>query len=170
MSLLDSFTYTLIVFHRTFMQHLNPKILAHFSQLSYFHVRVFPPALEDPIAAENGTSEIVVSSAVEVNLAGKLLRPAGKIFIWSVIHMKLGFLVCCDSCSRPVLLLLWSCGCRPAVVGGKLDLEAWVDKFKILASNMSDGRQGSHKVQILSLNHLLKANSPKQKSHMVSFC
>uniref|UniRef100_A0A3P8QFN8 VWFA domain-containing protein n=1 Tax=Astatotilapia calliptera TaxID=8154 RepID=A0A3P8QFN8_ASTCA len=64
-------------------------------------------SLDDPIAAENGTSEIVVSSAVEVNLAGKLLRPA--------------------------------------VVGGKLDLEAWVDKFKILASNMSDGRQGSHK-------------------------
>uniref|UniRef100_A0AAX7V4N0 VWFA domain-containing protein n=1 Tax=Astatotilapia calliptera TaxID=8154 RepID=A0AAX7V4N0_ASTCA len=58
-------------------------------------------------SSENGTSEIVVSSAVEVNLAGKLLRPA--------------------------------------VVGGKLDLEAWVDKFKILASNMSDGRQGSHK-------------------------
>uniref|UniRef100_A0A3Q4GGH6 Calcium channel, voltage-dependent, alpha 2/delta subunit 2b n=1 Tax=Neolamprologus brichardi TaxID=32507 RepID=A0A3Q4GGH6_NEOBR len=58
-------------------------------------------------SSENGTSEIVVSSAVEVNLAGKLLRPA--------------------------------------VVGGKLDLEAWVDKFKILASNMSDSRQGSHK-------------------------
>uniref|UniRef100_A0A3Q4GG36 Calcium channel, voltage-dependent, alpha 2/delta subunit 2b n=1 Tax=Neolamprologus brichardi TaxID=32507 RepID=A0A3Q4GG36_NEOBR len=64
-------------------------------------------SLDDPIGAENGTSEIVVSSAVEVNLAGKLLRPA--------------------------------------VVGGKLDLEAWVDKFKILASNMSDSRQGSHK-------------------------
>uniref|UniRef100_A0A669E3F7 Calcium channel, voltage-dependent, alpha 2/delta subunit 2b n=1 Tax=Oreochromis niloticus TaxID=8128 RepID=A0A669E3F7_ORENI len=58
-------------------------------------------------SSENGTSEIVVSSAVEVNIAGKLLRPA--------------------------------------VVGGKLDLEAWVDKFKILASNMSDSRQGSHK-------------------------
>lgn len=96
------------------MQHLNPKILAHFSQFSYFHVCVFPPALDDPIGAENGTSEIVVSSAVEVNLAGKLLRPAGKIFIWSVIHMKLGFLVCCDSCSRPVLLftlILWMSSC-----------------------------------------------------------
>lgn len=34
-----------------------------------------------------------------------------------------------------------------SVVGVKLDLEAWVDKFKILASNVSDSRQGSHKVQ-----------------------
>ncbi|XP_023676819.1 voltage-dependent calcium channel subunit alpha-2/delta-2 isoform X1 [Paramormyrops kingsleyae] len=34
---------------------------------------------------------------------------------------------------------------KPAVVGVKLDLEAWVDKFKILASNQSDSRQVSHK-------------------------
>ncbi|XP_046882204.1 voltage-dependent calcium channel subunit alpha-2/delta-2b [Hypomesus transpacificus] len=34
---------------------------------------------------------------------------------------------------------------KPAVVGVKLDFEAWVDKFKILASNVSDSRQGSHK-------------------------
>ncbi|TMS19076.1 Voltage-dependent calcium channel subunit alpha-2/delta-2 [Larimichthys crocea] len=32
-----------------------------------------------------------------------------------------------------------------SLVGVKLDLEAWVDKFKILASNVSDSRQGSHK-------------------------
>lgn len=32
---------------------------------------------------------------------------------------------------------------KPAVVGVKLDLEAWVDKFKILASNHTDNRQGS---------------------------
>ncbi|KAA0711757.1 Voltage-dependent calcium channel subunit alpha-2/delta-2 [Triplophysa tibetana] len=31
------------------------------------------------------------------------------------------------------------------LVGVKLDLEAWVDKFKILASNVSDSRQSSHK-------------------------
>uniref|UniRef100_A0AAQ4R2Y3 VWFA domain-containing protein n=1 Tax=Gasterosteus aculeatus aculeatus TaxID=481459 RepID=A0AAQ4R2Y3_GASAC len=54
--------------------------------------------------AENGTVGILVSSAVEVNLGGKLLKPS--------------------------------------VVGVKLDLEAWVDKFKILASNVSDSRQG----------------------------
>lgn len=38
------------------------------------------------------------------------------------------------------------CGC-PSVVGVKLDLEAWVDKFKILASNVSDSRTGSHRVR-----------------------
>uniref|UniRef100_A0A3Q3NN01 Voltage-dependent calcium channel subunit alpha-2/delta-2-like n=1 Tax=Mastacembelus armatus TaxID=205130 RepID=A0A3Q3NN01_9TELE len=63
--------------------------------------------LDDPIGAENGTVGILVSSAVEVNLGGKMLKPA--------------------------------------VVGVKLDLEAWIDKFKILASNVSDIRQGSHK-------------------------
>lgn len=38
------------------------------------------------------------------------------------------------------------CHSALSVVGVKLDLEAWVDKFKILASNVSDSRQGSHKV------------------------
>uniref|UniRef100_A0A3Q1I058 VWFA domain-containing protein n=1 Tax=Anabas testudineus TaxID=64144 RepID=A0A3Q1I058_ANATE len=64
-------------------------------------------SLDDPLGADNGTAGILVSSAIEVNLGGKLLKPA--------------------------------------VVGVKLDLEAWVDKFKILASNVSDSRQGSHK-------------------------
>lgn len=40
-----------------------------------------------------------------------------------------------------------------SVVGVKLDLEAWVDKFKILASNVSDSRQGSHKVQHSAANY-----------------
>ncbi|MEQ2307809.1 Voltage-dependent calcium channel subunit alpha-2/delta-2, partial [Ameca splendens] len=65
------------------------------------------PSDDDPFGAENGTTGILVSSAVEVNLGGKLLKPS--------------------------------------VIGVKLDLEAWVDKFKILASNVSDNRQGSHK-------------------------
>uniref|UniRef100_A0A8C7XP37 Calcium channel, voltage-dependent, alpha 2/delta subunit 2b n=1 Tax=Oryzias sinensis TaxID=183150 RepID=A0A8C7XP37_9TELE len=56
-------------------------------------------------SVENGTIGILVSSAVDVNIGGKLLKPA--------------------------------------VVGVKLDLEAWVDKFKILASNTSDSRQGT---------------------------
>uniref|UniRef100_A0A3Q3G0W8 Calcium channel, voltage-dependent, alpha 2/delta subunit 2b n=1 Tax=Labrus bergylta TaxID=56723 RepID=A0A3Q3G0W8_9LABR len=64
-------------------------------------------SMDDPVGAENGTVGILVTSAVEVNLGGKLLKPS--------------------------------------VVGVKLDLEAWVDKFKILASNVSDSRQGSHK-------------------------
>ncbi|XP_045078929.1 voltage-dependent calcium channel subunit alpha-2/delta-2-like isoform X1 [Coregonus clupeaformis] len=68
-----------------------------------------PPraSMDDPVTSENGTIGILVSTAVEVNLGGKNLRPA--------------------------------------VVGVKLDLEAWVDKFKILASNVSDSRQGSQK-------------------------
>uniref|UniRef100_A0A8C6TE67 Calcium channel, voltage-dependent, alpha 2/delta subunit 2b n=1 Tax=Neogobius melanostomus TaxID=47308 RepID=A0A8C6TE67_9GOBI len=64
-------------------------------------------SLDDMVNGDNGTVGILVSSAIEVNLGGKLLKPA--------------------------------------VVGVKLDLEAWVDKFKILASNVSDGRQGTHK-------------------------
>ncbi|KAM4587391.1 voltage-dependent calcium channel subunit alpha-2/delta-2-like isoform 1-T1 [Odontesthes bonariensis] len=64
-------------------------------------------SFDDTVGAENSTVGILVSSTVEVNLGGKLLKPA--------------------------------------VVGVKLDLEAWVDKFKILASNVSDSRQGSHK-------------------------
>uniref|UniRef100_A0A8C7PZA5 VWFA domain-containing protein n=1 Tax=Oncorhynchus mykiss TaxID=8022 RepID=A0A8C7PZA5_ONCMY len=68
-----------------------------------------PPraSMDDPVTSENGTIGILVSTAVEVNLGGKNLKPA--------------------------------------VVGVKLDLEAWVDKFKILASNVSDSRQGSQK-------------------------
>lgn len=34
-----------------------------------------------------------------------------------------------------------------SVVGVKLDLEAWTDKFKILASNHTDNRQGSNTVR-----------------------
>ncbi|KAM4582748.1 voltage-dependent calcium channel subunit alpha-2/delta-2-like isoform 1-T1 [Fundulus diaphanus] len=62
---------------------------------------------DDSFGADNATTGILVSSAVEVNLGGRLLKPS--------------------------------------VVGVKLDLEAWVDKFKILASNVSDNRQGSQK-------------------------
>uniref|UniRef100_W5L2N2 Calcium channel, voltage-dependent, alpha 2/delta subunit 2b n=1 Tax=Astyanax mexicanus TaxID=7994 RepID=W5L2N2_ASTMX len=62
--------------------------------------------MEDPLITENGTVGILVTTAVEITVGGKVLKPA---------------------------------------VGVKLDLEAWVDKFKILASNVSDSRQGSHK-------------------------
>lgn len=43
------------------------------------------------------------------------------------------------------------------VVGVKLDLEAWTDKFKILASNHTDGRTGSSTV-----------NAPAQTVHFFS--
>ncbi|KAG7260720.1 hypothetical protein CRUP_029476 [Coryphaenoides rupestris] len=42
-----------------------------------------------------------------------------------------------------------------SLVGVKLDLEAWVDKFKILASNVSDSRQGSHKLAAFFQHSLL---------------
>uniref|UniRef100_A0A671KTR4 Voltage-dependent calcium channel subunit alpha-2/delta-2-like n=1 Tax=Sinocyclocheilus anshuiensis TaxID=1608454 RepID=A0A671KTR4_9TELE len=63
--------------------------------------------LDDLLISENGTVGILVTSAVEVVISGKTMKPA--------------------------------------VVGVKLDLEAWVDKFKILASNVSDSRQAAHK-------------------------
>ncbi|KAM4588556.1 voltage-dependent calcium channel subunit alpha-2/delta-2a isoform 6-T6 [Odontesthes bonariensis] len=53
---------------------------------------------------ENDTIGILVSTALEITLGGKTIKPA--------------------------------------VVGVKLDLEAWTDKFKILASNHTDNRQG----------------------------
>uniref|UniRef100_A0A4W6CIN8 Calcium channel, voltage-dependent, alpha 2/delta subunit 2a n=1 Tax=Lates calcarifer TaxID=8187 RepID=A0A4W6CIN8_LATCA len=55
---------------------------------------------------ENDTIGILVSTAVEITIGGKAIKPA--------------------------------------VVGVKLDLEAWTDKFKILASNHTDNRQGSN--------------------------
>ncbi|TNN83971.1 Voltage-dependent calcium channel subunit alpha-2/delta-2 [Liparis tanakae] len=55
---------------------------------------------------ENDTIGILVSTAVEITVGGKTIKPA--------------------------------------VVGVKLDLEAWTDKFKILASNHTDSHQGSN--------------------------
>lgn len=47
------------------------------------------------------------------------------------------------------------------VVGVKLDFEAWVDKFKILASNVSDSRQSAHKVRFfLEKRHYGRKTSP----------
>ncbi|XP_077081625.1 voltage-dependent calcium channel subunit alpha-2/delta-2b isoform X1 [Siphateles boraxobius] len=64
-------------------------------------------SMDDLLISENGTVGILVTTAVEVVIGGKTMRPA--------------------------------------VVGVKLDFEAWVDKFKILASNVSDSRPSSHK-------------------------
>uniref|UniRef100_A0A672N965 Calcium voltage-gated channel auxiliary subunit alpha2delta 2 n=1 Tax=Sinocyclocheilus grahami TaxID=75366 RepID=A0A672N965_SINGR len=66
-----------------------------------------PSTMDDLLISENGTVGILVTTAVEVVIGGKTMKPA--------------------------------------VVGVKLDLEAWVDKFKILASNVSDSRQAAHK-------------------------
>ncbi|XP_042785415.1 voltage-dependent calcium channel subunit alpha-2/delta-2 isoform X2 [Panthera leo] len=65
------------------------------------HGYVFKPPHQDallrPLELENDTVGILVSTAVELSLGGRTLRPA--------------------------------------VVGVKLDLEAWAEKFKVLASN-----------------------------------
>ncbi|XP_034022183.1 voltage-dependent calcium channel subunit alpha-2/delta-2a isoform X1 [Thalassophryne amazonica] len=61
---------------------------------------------DEQLNPENDTIGILVSTAVEMTIGGKTIKPA--------------------------------------VVGVKLDLEAWVDKFKILASNHTDNRQGSN--------------------------
>uniref|UniRef100_A0A8C0SMY5 Calcium voltage-gated channel auxiliary subunit alpha2delta 2 n=1 Tax=Canis lupus familiaris TaxID=9615 RepID=A0A8C0SMY5_CANLF len=65
------------------------------------HGYIFKPPHQDallrPLELENDTVGILVSTAVELSLGGRTLRPA--------------------------------------VVGVKLDLEAWAEKFKVLASN-----------------------------------
>uniref|UniRef100_UPI0037E78116 voltage-dependent calcium channel subunit alpha-2/delta-2a n=1 Tax=Semicossyphus pulcher TaxID=241346 RepID=UPI0037E78116 len=63
-------------------------------------------AKDELLNPENDTIGILVSTAVEITVGGKTIKPA--------------------------------------VVGVKLDLEAWTDKFKILASNHTDNRQGSN--------------------------
>uniref|UniRef100_A0A3B3ZY01 VWFA domain-containing protein n=1 Tax=Periophthalmus magnuspinnatus TaxID=409849 RepID=A0A3B3ZY01_9GOBI len=67
-----------------------------------------PYRTDEFLNPENDTIGILVSTAVEITVGGKTVKPA--------------------------------------VVGVKLDLEAWVDKFKILASNQTD-RQGTNQVQ-----------------------
>uniref|UniRef100_A0A671W7X4 Calcium channel, voltage-dependent, alpha 2/delta subunit 2a n=1 Tax=Sparus aurata TaxID=8175 RepID=A0A671W7X4_SPAAU len=63
-------------------------------------------ARDELLNPENDTIGILVSTAVEITVGGKTIKPA--------------------------------------VVGVKLDLEAWTEKFKILASNHTDNRQGSN--------------------------
>uniref|UniRef100_H3DBA9 Calcium channel, voltage-dependent, alpha 2/delta subunit 2a n=1 Tax=Tetraodon nigroviridis TaxID=99883 RepID=H3DBA9_TETNG len=58
------------------------------------------------LSSENDTTGILVSTAVEITVGGKTIKPA--------------------------------------VVGVKLDLEAWTEKFKILASNHTDNRHTSN--------------------------
>uniref|UniRef100_A0A8C6WJY2 Calcium channel, voltage-dependent, alpha 2/delta subunit 2a n=1 Tax=Neogobius melanostomus TaxID=47308 RepID=A0A8C6WJY2_9GOBI len=65
-----------------------------------------PYRTDEFLNPDNDTIGILVSTAVEITVGGKTVKPA--------------------------------------VVGVKLDLEAWVDKFKILASNHTDNRQGSN--------------------------
>ena len=71
---------------------------------------------------------ILVSTAVELSLGGRTLRPAGEYpgQRWGKTHWA----VCCPGRWALMAPLL-----SPIVVGVKLDLEAWAEKFKVLASN-----------------------------------
>lgn len=145
----------------------------------------FPSAARDELLnPENDTIGILVSTAVEIAIGGKTIKPAGglsslrgrenpnndtlnvkesedednytSVFVFFVT-------LCGHACSASIYcafmcICLWAF-CIPnvlhwiffpnfslSVVGVKLDLEAWVDKFKILASNHTDSRQGSNTV------------------------
>ena len=76
-------------------------------------------ALDDTLGPENGTVGILVSSAVEVNLGGKILKPAGKknVFIClkqtpglhlRPVYLKIHFFSSCCRCIQlcPVLSAL----------------------------------------------------------------
>ncbi|XP_032406528.1 LOW QUALITY PROTEIN: voltage-dependent calcium channel subunit alpha-2/delta-2a [Xiphophorus hellerii] len=72
----------------------------------YIFTAPYRSAGADLLNPENDTVGILVSTALDITVGGKTVKPA--------------------------------------VLGVKLDLEAWTDKFKILASNHTDSRQGSN--------------------------
>ncbi|XP_037534660.1 voltage-dependent calcium channel subunit alpha-2/delta-2a [Nematolebias whitei] len=72
----------------------------------YVFTAPFRSAERELLNPENDTIGVLVSTALDITVGGKTIKPA--------------------------------------VVGVKLDLEAWTDKFKILASNHTDNRQGSN--------------------------
>lgn len=77
-------------------------------------------AMDDPAVAENGTVGIVVSSAIEVNLGGKLLKPAGKptwrnilccvpsIYVLLLLFLLLAKMLCLAFVLFPPQWLEWS--------------------------------------------------------------
>lgn len=83
-----------------------------------------PAALLRPLELENDTVGILVSTAVEFSLGGRTLRPAGACPWW-----ERGETTGREQAGTDGPLL------SPTVVGVKLDLEAWAEKFKVLASN-----------------------------------
>lgn len=89
---------------------------------------------------ENNTIGILVSTAVELSIGGKTLKPAGRQGA-GCPGARLGGPAPPPGYSSPCL--------PPApVVGVKLDLEAWAEKFKVLASNRTDRDQlGTRRVR-----------------------
>ncbi|KAL0599920.1 Voltage-dependent calcium channel subunit alpha-2/delta-2 [Plecturocebus cupreus] len=86
-----------------------------------------PPALLRPIELENDTVGILVSTAVELSLGRRTLRPAGECMGWRQGKEAMERVLRAGSTDGPLF--------SPKVVGVKLDLEAWAEKFKVLASN-----------------------------------
>lgn len=90
---------------------------------------------------ENNTIGILVSTAVELSIGGKTLKPAGRQGA-GCPAARLGGSPSSPPCRGSPHL--------PAapVVGVKLDLEAWAEKFKVLASNRTDRDQlGARRVR-----------------------
>lgn len=83
---------------------------------------------------ENNTIGILVSTAVELSIGGKTLKPAGRQGA-GCPTTRLGV-----PCHPPPRLGSPHLPIAP-VVGVKLDLEAWAEKFKVLASNRTDRDQ-----------------------------
>lgn len=71
---------------------------------------------------------ILVSTAVELSLGGRALRPAGRCPGGQRWRETVGTVLPRQVGTDDLLL-------SPTVVGVKLDLEAWAEKFKVLASN-----------------------------------
>lgn len=74
-------------------------------------------ALDDPAVAENGTVGILVSSAVEVNLGGKLLKPSGEKTHHRVFETSFSVL-----CHVRLTGKLFYCGCCPLSGRGEAGL------------------------------------------------
>lgn len=90
---------------------------------------------------ENNTIGILVSTAVELSIGEKTLKPAGRQGA-GCPGARLGVPETPSGCSSPHLP-------TAPVVGVKLDLEAWAEKFKVLASNRTDRDQlGARQVRL----------------------
>lgn len=90
---------------------------------------------------ENNTIGILVSTAVELSIGGKTLKPAGRQGTGCPATRLGGPRHPPPHRGSPHLL-------TAPVVGVKLDLEAWAEKFKVLASNRTDRDQlGARRVR-----------------------
>lgn len=90
---------------------------------------------------ENNTIGILVSTAVELSIGGKTLKPAGEQGPGPGAAGLGTALSPPRAGADPIPPLPAAPLCSSPVVGVKLDLEAWAEKFKVLASNRTDRDQ-----------------------------